>query len=55
MNMFSLGDLVVPLKGSEKHRSTVLVIVHIEQDYVQVMKPDGRLGWYHESDIAVIE
>ena len=51
--IYEPGELVRPAQGSEKHQALVLVVVHQEQDYVQVMKPDGRLVWYQ--DIGLIK
>jgi ABC-type enterochelin transport system ATPase subunit len=48
---FSPGELARPSKGSERHRAMVLMVVHQEEDYVQVMKPDGRLVWYQDKDL----
>jgi hypothetical protein len=51
--IYEPGELVRPAGGSERHQRTVLVVVHQEQDYVQVMKPDGRLVWYQ--DVGLIK
>ena len=41
----------MPSQGSERHRSTILIVVKQEGEYVQVMKPDGRRVWY--ADISL--